>query len=703
MSMSNESAKSKRLASEGEMSKDEIKEAFKDFIENYKVEGEKIYLRKIKDIVDTLDEKSIVFDGKDLSSETSLVEYVIFKPEISIDAAEKAIRDMIKEYRTKEMGKKEIHARFKNLPIQKTSISKIGTDHIGRMTQIEGILNRVSDIKPLGEEITFKCAECENEMVRTQEPWLPVKANRPHKCNRMDCGAGKSKLYIDDAKLINYRGLRIQEKPEKLKGGETPSKIKAVVRDDLARESNTPKPGDRITAVAQLKKIKPSINDRPLFGKVLEINHIESQTKEMERIEISDEEEEKIQELAQDPNVLNKIRDSIAPAIKGHERIKEALGLTLFGGAKLDLPDGTTLRGNSNVLIVGDPGTGKSVILKYIENLVPRGMYTSGKSSTGAGLTAAAVKDEITDSWALEAGALVLSDGGICAIDEFDKMGEKDRSSIHEAMEQGTVSVAKAGISATLNARTSIIAGANPRHGRFDPYKPVSDQVNLSPTILSRFDLVFKIVDQPDEKKDKEIAEHVLGVRKNKELVEPPIEPELFKKYISYARKKVNPNMTDEAVEKIKNYYVGIRNMYKDQEDTPIPITARQLESLIRLAESHARIRLRDEVRIEDATETINLMDKVLKEMGMDPQTEKMDADIIMTGESKSQRDKAEIIEDIIGKVAEESENDKADMKDILKAADEAGIEKKYARHLIDKMKERGDIIESRPGKYQTI
>lgn len=674
-----------------------MKDRFKQFFETYTKEGRKIYLNEIKDLVDTKDKDSLVIDCGDLSAETNLSNQVIENPLLSKNGAEEAINEIISERRDEN---KDIVARFKNLPMEKIQVREIGSENINQMVEVEGLLTRASDVKPFAKRITFKCSECGNEMNRDQKPWAKMK--KPPKCDRMDCGAPKSKIYIknEDTKFENWQSVKIQERPENLSGGQTPRYINGVLKRDIV---DIAPPGTRVTVTGIVKATPPVGRDKkPVFGKIIEVNYIEPLEKEVEEIEIDETEEERIKELASDPNVMNKIRKSIAPAIRGHDNLKEALGLVLFGGSKMDLPDGTVLRGNSNILLIGDPGTGKSVILKYIENIAPRGMYTSGKSSTGAGLTAAAVKDELTGSWALEAGALVLSDGGVCAIDEFDKMSNKDRSSIHEAMEQGTVSVAKAGITATLNARTSIIAGANPKHGRFDKYKPVADQVNLSPTILSRFDLIFKIVDEPDEEKDSKIAEHVLGIRKDISKVEPPIEPEMMKKYVAFARRQVNPKMTKESMEKIKDYYLQMRQTGNESEDSPIPITARQLESLIRLAESHARMRLSEKVEQEDAAETVRLMDKVLKDMGLDPASGELDVDSWMTGEPKSQRDKIELLEDIIKEISKDKEEG-APMKTILKKSDEANIEKNTARNLIEKMKENGDIIEKRPGVYQSL
>ncbi|MEM2808676.1 MAG: minichromosome maintenance protein MCM, partial [Candidatus Methanomethylicia archaeon] len=317
--------------------------------------------------------------------------------------------------------------------------------------------------------------------------------------------------------------------------------------------------------------------------------------------------------------------------------------------------------------------------------------------STAAGLTAAVVKDRTTGDWYLEAGALVLADGGIACVDEIDKMRNEDRVAMHEVMEQQTVSIAKAGIVATLNARTSILASANPTLGRFVEQKPVIENVNLPITILSRFDLIFPIKDKPDEEIDTKMSEHILKLHQVRGYVtSPPIEPELLKKYIAYVRKNIKPKISDEALEKIKRYYVEMRKTGK--EGGSIPITPRQLEALVRMTEARAKMALREVATEADADAAIKLMNYVLEKTAYDTETERIDIDVLLTGKSKSQRDKMNVIMDYIkNKVKEIGGPIKKDF-----AAEE--IEKEYdipkntVIEIIDRLLKEGILFEAKPG-----
>jgi replicative DNA helicase Mcm len=297
------------------------------------------------------------------------------------------------------------------------------------------------------------------------------------------------------------------------------------------------------------------------------------------------------------------------------------------------MADGTTIRGDIHVLLVGDPGLAKSQLLTSVANIAPRGLFTSGSSSTAAGLTAAAVRDEFSEgAWSLEAGALVLADMGLCACDELDKMSKQDRGALHEAIEQQRVSVAKAGIVASLHSRCAFLAAANPIQGRFDPYEPIANQINMPPTLLSRFDLIFIMLDKADDETDSKLAQFVLETHKRGEAMQQSgetiaedstIPPLLLRKYIAYSR-KVIPQMSDVALMKFKNFYTGMRQDSR-KEDAAIPITVRQLESLIRLGEARARTRLSDTVTEEDADVVLKLFLYCMRSVYTDPESGHID------------------------------------------------------------------------------
>ncbi len=366
-----------------------------------------------------------------------------------------------------------------------------------------------------------------------------------------------------------------------------------------------------------------------------------------------------------------------------------------------------------------------SQMLGYIQNIAPRSVYTSGKGSSSAGLTAAAVRDDFGDGqqWTLEAGALVLADQGIAAVDELDKMRPEDRSAMHEALEQQKISVSKAGINATLKSRCSLLGAANPKYGRFDHYEPIGEQIDLEPALISRFDLIFTVTDQPDEEKDRDLADHILTTNYAGELttqreqltnmevseaeieamtdqVDPVIEAELFRKYVAYAIQSCHPRMTEAAREAIRDFYVDLRSKGTD-EDAPIPVTARKLEALVRLSEASARVRLSDTVELADAERVIEIVRSCLQDIGVDPETGEFDADIVEAGRSKSQRDRIKNLKGLIADVEAEYD-DGAPVDIVLDRAEEIGMDQSKAEHEIEKLKQKGEVYEPSTDSLRT-
>jgi len=366
-----------------------------------------------------------------------------------------------------------------------------------------------------------------------------------------------------------------------------------------------------------------------------------------------------------------------------------------------------------------------SMLLQYIRQIAPRSVYTSGKGSSAAGLTAAAVRDDFGDGqqWTLEAGALVLADQGIAAIDELDKMDAGDRSAMHEGLEQQSISVSKAGINATLKSRCSLLGAANPKYGRFDQFEAIGEQIDLEPTLISRFDLIFTVTDQPDEERDADLAEHILQTNYAGELhthrtetstsnytaeevetvteeVAPTIEPDLFRKYVAHAKRSCFPTMTEEAKAELQEFYVDLR-AEGTGEDAPVPVTARKLEALVRLSEASARVRLSDTVEVEDAQRATEIARSSLEDIGMDPETGEFDADVVETGTSKSQRDRIRSIKNLIAEIeAEYDEGAPADV--VVERAEEEGMELSKAEHEIDKLKQKGEVYEPQTGHLRT-
>ncbi len=586
-----------------------------------------------------------------------------------------------------------ITVRFRSLP-ESTHLRMLGAANIGRLVMVEGIIVRATPVQPQVMRAAFKCKRCETPSYSEQSgPFLKA----PLRCTNPTCQSkGPFDFLQEESTFVDYQQVRIQERPEDLPPGQLPRtlNVKLISRDlvDKAR------PGDHvaITGIVRAEApVFPAAGKLRVFRLHLDANFLDIESKEPETGLISPEEEKKILELARDPWVHRNIMRSIAPSIYGYETIKEAIMYIVFGGVPKHLAD-ISIRGELNILLVGDPGTAKSQLLQYIAAIAPRGLYTSGRGTTAAGLTAAVLREK-GGGMTLEAGALVLADKGVACIDEIDKMRPEDRVAIHEAMEQHTVSVAKGGIVATLNARTAILAAANPSLGRYDAYKTVTENINLPVTILSRFDLIFVLKDVPEKDLDEKMSAHILEIhRKGLVPLETPISSDLLRKYISYA-KNVKPVLTDDALERLKTFYLEMREVTEKIEGSPIAITARQLESLVRLAEARARIALRKEITAEDAEAAIVIMNKSLEEVGIDVSTHMRDIDIIMVGKPKSMQDKLRIIMDEIVELSKEA--GMVEKKLLLETlASKYKIESPEAQKLIGRLVRDGTVYERRPG-----
>ncbi|MEN3035384.1 MAG: minichromosome maintenance protein MCM, partial [Candidatus Methanosuratincola sp.] len=363
---------------------------------------------------------------------------------------------------------------------------------------------------------------------------------------------------------------------------------------------------------------------------------------------------------------------------------------------------GIKIRGDINILLVGDPGTAKSQLLQYVSRIAPRGVYTSGKGSTAAGLTATVIRDKNTGEFFLEAGALVIADKGIACIDEIDKMRPEDRSAIHEAMEQQTISIAKAGIVVQLNARSSILAAANPSFGRYVPQKTISENINDLPvTILSRFDLIFTLLDRPDELRDRKMTEHILNLHRGIRVTkESPIDPELLKKYIYYVRKHGSPKIGEEASKAIEDFFLEMRAMGQGA-DSPVPITMRQLEAVIRLSEARAKLALKKEVSKEDVQAVIRLLKAFLKQVGIDSSTGKIDIDTIMVGHPKSQGDKMAQLFDIFREMEKENEGRPVRKEALIERAGLEGLDRRFVERAVTEWINQGVIYEPKHGELK--
>jgi replicative DNA helicase Mcm len=674
----------------------ELVEFFKTFRDS---SGVYKYRAKI-DEMPLLNSRSLLIDFDDLLSFNSdLAAMLMDSPRSVVEKASMAIMDVMRVQNPGYAERvKSLHARFRHLP-QATSIRHVRSHLFGRLVAVEGILTRASSVKHRLVEALFKCRKCEETI---KVPQVERYLTQPSRCPNPDCSTktGPFDLVLEESTLIDWQRLTIQEKPEELPPGQLPRSMEAVATEDLV---DAVRPGDRVVAVGILEPLPESTPRGRLasFSSYLDLNSIEVSEKGVEEVEVTPEDEVMIREAARDPMVVEKVIRSIAPSIYGMEEVKEAVAYLLFGGEPKLLPDGIRVRGDIHVLLIGDPGTAKSQLLQYVARLAPRGMYTSGKGSTAAGLTATVVRDRTTGDFYLEAGALVLADGGVAAIDEIDKMRAEDRIAIHEAMEQQTVSIAKAGIVATLNARTSILAAANPAYGRYLFPRPVAENINLPVTILSRFDFIFVLTDRPDPARDSEMADYVLRLRSSHSpMLNVPFSEEFLRKYIAYARRHVHPKLSREALDRIKSFFLELRAKGESPE-APVPITLRQLESLVRAAEARARIALRDVATVEDAEAAIRLMQVVLRQVGYDRASKAMDIDLIMVGKPKSQQEKFVKLVDIVTSLERESNGMPVSKEDILKRAGEEGLEAEFVEKALKQLTKEGTLYMPRDGYYK--
>jgi replicative DNA helicase Mcm len=665
-------------------------ERFQDFLRTFRADDEYKYRKRLGHVA-LSGSKSLLVDFEDLiAHDADLARSILDKPDEYLEYLDRSAWAQLK-IEDPEYAEiiKHLRVRFRKLP-EKNSLRKIGSENIGRLLSIDGIIVRSTSVKPLLLKAAFQCRKC-NAMSYVEQAGTLMRG--PGVCAH--CRSKIFEFMEKKSTFMNSQEIRIQERPEDLPPGQLPRAIDIKLSEDLV---DIARPGDRVSVIGVARAQQEFAGRKArlrTFELLLDANYVDIVGKEIEVVEITPEDERAIKQLATDPFIHRKLIASLAPSIYGYGDIKEAVLYLLFGGVPKRLPDGVSIRSEINVLLVGDPGVAKSQLLQYVSRIAPRGLYTSGRGTTAAGLTAAVVREK-SGGMVLEAGALVLADKGIACIDEVDKMRPEDRVAIHEALEQHTVSVAKGGIVATLNARAAVLAAANPSLGRYDPYRNITDNISLPVTLLTRFDLLFIMKDVPEPDSDSRMSEHILTLHRLKTTPEePPLLPDLLRKYIAYA-KRIEPALSEEAVNEIRQYYLKMRSMSGSTE-SPVVITPRQLEALVRLCEARARSFLHDRVEPEDARAIIRLMTLSLQDVGIDTTTGKMDIDVIMTGKPKSLRDKMQVVlstfadlEKQLG-IVEDSTLYQALSRKVDITDDDA-------RRLVDQLVKEGIIYSPKPG-----
>jgi replicative DNA helicase Mcm len=524
---------------------------------------------------------------------------------------------------------------------------------------------------------------------------------KPTRCT--NCAEKELEMDPENSIFTDFQLVRLQELPEDLPAGQLPHYIEVTVMGDLVDQC---RPGDRImlTGIVRIEQeqISPQIRTS-LFRLRMEGNNIEylgggtgnKSSRTIERLTIRGDDERQIISVSSKADAYDKLIASFAPHIYGHEVIKESILLLIVGSLTKKLGDGTTRRGDMNIFLVGDPGTAKSEMLKFAAKIAPRGLYTSGRGSTAAGLTAAVIRDK-SGIMMLEAGAVVLGDQGLVCIDEFDKMRPEDRSALHEVMEQQTCSVAKGGIVATLNARTSILSAANPMYGKYDPFKNITENVNLPIPLLTRFDLIFVIRDTPEREKDSRVASHILEIHRDADrAAQPAIDTELLSKYLAYA-KQIEPSLSNEAMDIIKDYYMKMRNV---EAEGMITVTPRQLEGLVRLATARARLLLKDKVEADDAERAIYLVQRMLETAGMDVNTGRVDLGVLH-GKPHSEVSKLKLFIEVFNALSGEDKNDVSERNFIEELINTGKFTEDEAKTYLRKAMQNGQIYERKAGFY---
>jgi len=598
---------------------------------------------------------------------------------------------------------KQIPIRIKeydNLESNKIRIRDIRTENLNKFYCIEGIIRQISDVRPLIVLCSFECPSCGNV--------IRIKQTGRHLSYPSRCGCGRKGKFNEISKeMIDTQRMVIEENLENLEGNQQPKKLNVILRGSITSPEiknfhdvvNTP--GSRLMITGTLKEMpvykdKSEATERELC---FEANYIKPLQDDYINIEITEKDIESIKELSKKDGLMEQFVNSLAPTIYSHNEIKEAIILQLFGGI-------TKYRGKEkdkgeiHILMVGDPGTGKSKLTKAALNYAPKGRYSSGARSSGAGLTATIVKDEFIGSWGIEGGAMVMTNNGLLVCDEFDKMRDEDRDKMLESLSEGTITIDKANIHTTLKADTSLLAAANPRFSRFDAYAELSSQIDLKPELINRFDIIFPLRDIINAERDEAVMETIL--QKHQGKIKSELDRILVKKYIIYAKKHIFPKITDEVSKLIKEFYVKIRTQKQSGSgEKSVGITARQGESMLKLIEASARFRLSNEVNKDDFERARRVLMYSLEQLALDPETGLLDIDRIETGTSSNTRNKYYTILRLMEEL--QKLNKPVPIGDIVEKAKESNIEEHECESLIEKLKTKGDIFEPRRGFWQLI
>lgn len=717
-----------QMTDEVELSPESVRSKFKKFVKEYKYSSEgnmghigtlKYRDQFIRNCEQGIHKLEININDMDAHEDGEKLAQALWqRPTEFVPLCEKGLKELYAELVRSDERAPHMQLQFRcDIDLEQTfgsrkptMIRELVANRVEELVVVQGIVVQQRRARHKARVLHLKCKNCENVAEITVNPGL-CSAHIPTTCEGRNLAAAMDKcpsnpwqIVSERCEFVDEQTLKLQELPEHVPVGEMPRSIDVVCDQHFV---DICIPGTRLTAMGVYCATEYSAGSAMGGSRMrgantvkysyLQVLGLEAASGGNAQIKISNEEEEEFLAMARDPNIREKIFDSVAPAIRASSKdviadVKRAVACCLFGGSRKQLPDGTKMRGDINVLLLGDPGTAKSQFLKFAEKVAPIAVYTSGKGSSAAGLTASVIRSP-NEGFVLEGGAMVLADGGVVCIDEFDKMDPKDRVAIHEAMEQQTISIAKAGITTMLNTRCSVLAAANPRFGTYDDLASTSEQMDFETTILSRFDMMFLVRDVRDPQRDYDLAKHLAGLHKGEIAAEVDGEVPVakLKKYLAYCRSKCQPRISNEAGETLANRYISIRKAMKEEKeagkDSAIPITVRQLEAIIRMSESLAKMSLRDEVDMEHVDEalrlfTVSTLDSANKDRAAMGGT--------MTDEERDAVKQAE--EQIRRRVARGSRISKFQLEQWLVSA--GGVEDRIARRAIHGMVRSGELTE---------
>lgn len=610
----------------------------------------------------------------------------------------------------------DVNVRFENVATQSKKVDEIRNDDVDRLISLDGQISKASAIRPVVKEAAWECTRCGSF---TRVP-ISNKLTEPHECRGCE-RTGPFELDYHESVVRDHQLIRVTQPPEEAtNSSQDGGDIDAHVEGDLVGYADA---GERADVTGVLRA-DTGDNDDPTLDFYFDADAIDKVEDDYRDLNVSDH-RERIDEIVNEQNPFVVLGDSIAPGITGGRSIdietpwgeqydkywwvRLACGIAnLFGSWRRENGDGTYQRGDSHVILIGDPSTGKSTIMDAIAKIAPRSASESGKNASGAGLTAAAVNDDFGDSnWSLEAGALVKAHNGVACIDEIDKMRSEDLDRLHSALERQRLEFNKAGIDATLKCETSMLASGNPEGSRFSNYDSDQSQIDIVESLLDRFDLVFTFKDQPDEEKDRAIARSTIRQRSESGLIakdelevdersaaKPDVDPETMRSWVALARQQARPVVKSEAVmDRLEEFYVGIRQENESNnggEDAPVPATVRTLDGVLRLSEACARMRLSQEVELIDAEMAIALVNVSLEDVGYDPETGQMDADWANGRTSFSQQDRVNKLKGLVDTL--ETGDTGADKQEVIGMAVESGIDEQKAKKEFENMAEAGHI-----------